>query len=343
MFYGTFSNFARRTATFKVGNTTAATQTFTYPYSTKNTTTDNTPSTNPTVNAGDVVIPTYNATTRSITKPTGTYANYNWYTTDGTSCSVSSPTPDCGVQNSSTLVTLPNTTEWIPDTSTEKGNVVFYGALPATITFNSNGGSTVEDQTVNLGDTVTEPTDPTRDHYTFDHWYICTDVMLAAYDFTTPVSSDISLCAKWTIDKQDVQFVDNGTTISEIEVEYGNTITEPETPTREGYQFSGWYEDESLTTEFNFNELIVDNLTIYAKWDKLCEYDSSVLEGDNSCSLPCKYNNKILSNDINCVLPANDPSDSDNSPTPTSSNPTVPGTPNTGVRIGEISTASIVL
>jgi hypothetical protein len=85
-----------------------------------------------------VVYPTYNSTFRSITKPTETaYANYDWYRTDGTSCAVSNPTPDCGVQNASTLVTFSNTTEWTPETSTEKGNVTFYGVEAAPLTVDS--------------------------------------------------------------------------------------------------------------------------------------------------------------------------------------------------------------
>ncbi|MCD8314100.1 MAG: InlB B-repeat-containing protein, partial [Firmicutes bacterium] len=40
-----------------------------------------------------------------------------------------------------------------------------------TVTFNSNGGSSVSSQTVKSGSTATEPTSPTRSGYTFDGWY----------------------------------------------------------------------------------------------------------------------------------------------------------------------------
>jgi hypothetical protein len=142
MFQNTFTNYARRSATFVVGGLAVLTSpTFQGPYSTKNISTDNTPSTNPTVATGDIIIPTYNDTVRTITAPTGTYSGYLWYYKDGTSCSVSTPTPDCGLQDGTTLASFPsgiNTTEWTPTTSTEKGNVTYYG-IPATLTLSTCG------------------------------------------------------------------------------------------------------------------------------------------------------------------------------------------------------------
>lgn len=55
---------------------------------------------------------------------------------------------------------------------------------------------------------------------------------------------------------------------------YGETITKPEDPTREGYIFSGWYVDTSYTTLFDFDfSYYSSDLVIYAKWDQpLFEY-----------------------------------------------------------------------
>ena len=44
--------------------------------------------------------------------------------------------------------------------------------LSYTVTFNSNGGSGVPDQTVKYGGRATRPTNPTRSSYAFDYWYI---------------------------------------------------------------------------------------------------------------------------------------------------------------------------
>ena len=66
-----------------------------------------------------------------------------------------------------------------------------------TVTFQSNGGSTVPSQTVPEGNLAVEPNAPTKADYRFDGWY--TDASLTtAYQFNTPITSDLMLYAKWT-------------------------------------------------------------------------------------------------------------------------------------------------
>ena len=65
------------------------------------------------------------------------------------------------------------------------------------VTFNSNGGSTVQIQTVQSENTATKPTpDPIREAYTFGEWY-ADEALTTLYDFNTPVTADITLYAKW--------------------------------------------------------------------------------------------------------------------------------------------------
>ena len=40
---------------------------------------------------------------------------------------------------------------------------------------------------------------------------------------------------------------------SEVEVNAESTLERPADPTREGYDFGGWYADEACTTAYNFN------------------------------------------------------------------------------------------
>ena len=73
------------------------------------------------------------------------------------------------------------------------------GTTSYTITFDSQGGSAVENARVNWNATVTKPVDPTREGYVFAGWFIdeaCTN----AYDFSTKVTKSITLYAKWTED-----------------------------------------------------------------------------------------------------------------------------------------------
>jgi uncharacterized repeat protein (TIGR02543 family) len=68
-----------------------------------------------------------------------------------------------------------------------------------TVDFVSNGGSSVPFQKVVPADTATEPTDPTRSHFTFSGWFTNSN-LTNLYDFTLPVNSNKTLYAKWTED-----------------------------------------------------------------------------------------------------------------------------------------------
>ena len=66
------------------------------------------------------------------------------------------------------------------------------------VTFDSNGGSSVSNQTVSKGGLAKKPSDPTKDGYTFTGWYIdqaCTN----AYDFNTAVTQSFTLYAGWEV------------------------------------------------------------------------------------------------------------------------------------------------
>ncbi len=62
-----------------------------------------------------------------------------------------------------------------------------------TVTFDSNGGSSVAAQSVGNGKQASKPARPTRSGYTFGEWQLNGK----AYDFSTPVTGDITLKATW--------------------------------------------------------------------------------------------------------------------------------------------------
>ena len=65
-----------------------------------------------------------------------------------------------------------------------------------------------------------------------------------------------------------VTFESNGgTQVPDQVVQYGEKITRPEDPIREGYHLEGWYRDIDLAESWNFEEDAVQgNMTLYAKW-----------------------------------------------------------------------------
>jgi len=68
---------------------------------------------------------------------------------------------------------------------------------PRTATFESNGGSSVENQTVFKGQPVKRPSDPSRSGYLFISWYSDDETFLREWDFAAVPNADITLYAKW--------------------------------------------------------------------------------------------------------------------------------------------------
>lgn len=134
------------------------------------------------------------------------------------------------------------------------------------VTFNSLGGSEVQQQNVELNGKATKPTNPTKEGYVFVNWYkeeVCTNV----FDFENEtITGDITLYAKWEIQKNLVTFNSlGGTAVDSQNIDYGAKATKPADPTKEGVVFTNWYKEEACTNVFNFEtEVITAETTLFA-------------------------------------------------------------------------------
>lgn len=76
-----------------------------------------------------------------------------------------------------------------------------------------------------------------------------------------------------------VNFETNGgSNLDSIFVELNNKLLKPTNPTKNGYVFDSWYEDDSLSIPFDFSKIINNNITLYAKWIE--EYSINVASND---------------------------------------------------------------
>ena len=66
-------------------------------------------------------------------------------------------------------------------------------------------------------------------------------------------------------DKVTVTFYDGTTELKSEEVEKGGKVTEW-TPTKEGYEFMGWYAEASLSQEFSFDTVINEDTDVFSAW-----------------------------------------------------------------------------
>jgi len=71
------------------------------------------------------------------------------------------------------------------------------GSSNYTVTFATNGGSTVSSQRVSSNGKVTKPADPTKDGFTFSGWYSDKE-LTQTYDFSKAITGNTTIYAKWT-------------------------------------------------------------------------------------------------------------------------------------------------
>lgn len=143
-----------------------------------------------------------------------------------------------------------------------------------TVTFDANGGSSVDSQVVIDGECAYSRL-TYREHYNFVGWYFNG----AEYNFTTPVTANVTLTAQWEIEHCWVYFDSNGGSVVNAQnVTYGEIPTEPTEPTREDYFFVGWYKIISNgagngnydVAEYEFDTPITEETTLTAVWKKKC-------------------------------------------------------------------------
>ncbi|MDR2828819.1 MAG: InlB B-repeat-containing protein, partial [Acholeplasmatales bacterium] len=147
-------------------------------------------------------------------------------------------------------------------------------SLNYTVTYKDFDGSIIKTQTVGYGNAATNPSDPTREGYTFTSWD--TD--------TSYITSSLTVTALYTINYYTVTWVVNGNVIqTDHNVTYGVTPTyigaEPTKPTENGilYIWSGWNPivgpvTEDITYNATFESFSLSYSVVYY------DYDSSVID-----------------------------------------------------------------
>ena len=136
--------------------------------------------------------------------------------------------------------------------------------------FESNGGSYVEPEIVTIHNTVTKPEDPTREHYSFAGWYV-DEALTQPYDFSTEVTEEITLYAKWEHIKHSITYDLNGGTLNGktgqivVEANEGDVIRIMDAPTRKGYTFKYWEGSEYYPGD---SYTVAEDHTLKAIWKK---------------------------------------------------------------------------
>ena len=177
--------------------------------------------------------------------------------------------------------TRENYLNWVVIEGVNNGNPVFPEMTKLKIEFNSNGGSTGESLEVMFGSLIVKPTDPSIEGYSFGGWYKdieCTEL----WDFKNDkVYSNMTLYAMWNTVSYTVSFESTqSSTLDPIQVKYGELLTKPNDPTRDGYDFAGWHKDQELTQPWDFdNDKVYKDITLYAKWNSATSIEDMNSDG----------------------------------------------------------------
>ena len=162
------------------------------------------------------------------------------------------------------------------------------------ISFESNGGSAVEDIIAVAGGAVSAPTNPVREGYSFAGWYSDKD-LTQYYAFDVAPTQNITLYARWIIQQGNylVSYVVNGETVLTKSVQGGTRISPIELD--ESLVVSDWYADQAYGSVFDFATAISNNTTLFAlAYTNGLSFDNGAVIGYNGSYgkvvIPAMYN-----------------------------------------------------
>ena len=141
------------------------------------------------------------------------------------------------------------------------------GGKKITITFDTDGGNEIKSMEIKKGSKTSLPKASKKD-YVFEGWYLKEDKIDDDYAF----NEDTTLKAHWKERGENDAFTvsfetDGGDEIDPIELKCGEALKLPEEPSKEGYTFISW-ENEDKKTIHDGDKLECNDTTLTATWDK---------------------------------------------------------------------------
>ncbi|NLN50451.1 MAG: hypothetical protein GX149_02375, partial [Acholeplasmataceae bacterium] len=162
--------------------------------------------------------------------------------------------------------------KWDFEKNAVKSNLVLYAKwekLTFEVSFDVDGGSTVEPKTIGYDEFISKPKNPTKEGYSFDGWFKDEEYQ-EEWDFLADsIRAKTIIYAKWIEREFVVSFNTlDGKDGEELYLDYNSLIPEPSLPSRTGHVFLGWFKAIDYEEEWDFNNDVVKADTIlYAKWD----------------------------------------------------------------------------
>lgn len=137
-----------------------------------------------------------------------------------------------------------------------------------TITFDTDGGTSIPAITQAFGTPVTAPADPTKTGYTFVGW----DIKIPA----TMPASNITLTAMWEANNTlyTVSYTSDVPNLTFADAQYKeNEVIKHPTPYARGYKFTGWVQADGSPAP---KKMPAQNLSLSARWEELPLWQASI-------------------------------------------------------------------
>ena len=154
------------------------------------------------------------------------------------------------------------------------------------VAFDPNGGTgeTATTQTDMDDHLLTLPKTPSRDQYRFDGWYTEKDGgTKVTVDSSAKFTQDTILYARWSYVPVTVTFNPDGGTVTPKTmqtVEGGKLEKKIPTPTRSGYRFQGWYDEQNQMVDDD--TIYTSNTTLTAHWKRTVSLTGNPSTGDQA-------------------------------------------------------------
>ena len=143
-------------------------------------------------------------------------------------------------------------------------NLTLYACWGVKVTLVNYGGAVLLDTVVRADSKMEEPLDPTYLTAHFDGWFDNESYLGDKFDFDSEITKDLTLYAKYYYE---VTFLDaNKDEYSFQKVALGEKVIQPEKPSIDYHEFDKWYIDEKCVYEFNFENILKSDVTLYANF-----------------------------------------------------------------------------
>lgn len=144
-----------------------------------------------------------------------------------------------------------------------------------TVTFDTDGGSTVAAQTVKEGEKATRPANPTKTDFEFDNWYTA-KTGGEVFDFDKEVTGDVTVYARWTaVSAKTVTFKVNYVAADGLDDSHDKSETVTlqvgaalPSVSYDYIESRGYFTDQAMTTAFSGDKVTEDMPELWIKLDR---------------------------------------------------------------------------